>query len=143
MQTRTKVILVILGMVIAYASGRYFSPEKIKTEIKTVEVEKFVTKVVHEVITVIEHPDGTKETKTVKDTNSTSQSNSTTVVKKDEKTISKDRINVSVLAGGQLPLNSNSVLLGASAQKSILGPVTAGVWVLNNASGGLSIGLNF
>ncbi len=143
MQTRTKIILSIIALATVFAIGRFTSPEKIKTEIKTVEVEKFVTKVVHEVVTVIEHPDGTKETKTVKDTNSSSQSNSTTVVKKDEKTLSKDRINISVLAGGQLPLNSNSMLLGASAQKNVLGPITAGVWVLNNASGGLSIGLNF
>jgi hypothetical protein len=143
METRTKIIIATIAIALSFAVGRYTSPEKIKTEIKTVEVEKVVTKVVHQVVTVIEKPDGTKETTTVTDARSDSKTNSTSTNELKEITISKDRINVSVLAGSSFPLNLNSPIYGVSASKSLIGPVSVGIWGLSSKEVGLSLGLNF
>lgn len=142
METRTKVIIAIVALAIAFASGRFLSPDKVRTEVKTVEVEKIVEKVVRQTVTILEKPDGTKETVIVTDSNTSSKTNEQSTNATKEVTGSKDRINVSVLAGSSFPFNLSSPIYGLSANKNILGPITAGVWGLSNKTFGVSLGLN-
>jgi hypothetical protein len=135
----SKYIAAVIVVVIAYAAGRYTAPEKIKTEIKTVEVEKVVTKVQHKKVVIRENKDGSKETVIITDTKSDEKGKSNTDIKNKEVT-NKGSFNISVLAGSSVPING---VLGVSATKSVLGPITVGAWGLTNGTAGLSVGLNF
>lgn len=160
MTVRAKVIIVSVSLLAAFAFGRWSSPEKVKTEIKTVEVEKKTEdtqidsdKNRHKETKVVEitHPDGTKEktTQTVEDSQSTKKTDqsvtdntqkSTEEVK--EITYATAKVTISALAG----LNVSSLSLpvyGASVTKPILGPITVGLWGLSNSTIGGSIGLTF
>ena len=134
-----KYIAVIVLVVIAYATGRYMSPEKVKTEVKTIEVEKIVTKVQRKKVVIKENKDGSKETVIVTDTKSDEKGKSNTDIENKEVT-KKGSFNVSVLAGSSIPING---VLGVSATKNVLGPITVGAWGLTNGTAGLSVGLNF
>jgi hypothetical protein len=136
----SKYILFVIVIIISYATGRYMSPEKIKTEVKTVEVEKVVTKVEHKTVKIKENKDGSKETIIVTDSRAGSTTNSRSQDKTKELTV-RDKINVSLLAGNSLPISAP--IFGASVQKNFIGPITLGAWVLTNKTGGLSVGLNF
>lgn len=135
----SKYIAAVIVVVIAYAAGRYTAPEKIKTEIKTVEVEKVVTKVQHKKVVIRENKDGSKETVIITDTKSDEKGKSNTDIKNKEVT-NKGSFNISVLAGSSVPING---VLGVSATKNVLGPITVGAWGLTNGTAGLSVGLNF
>lgn len=139
---KNKLIVISIILLMGIAIGRFLSPDKVKTETRVVEVEKIVEKVVRQTVTILEKPDGTKETVIVTDSNTSSKTNeqSTNAIK--EVTGSKDRINVSVLAGSSFPLNLSSPIYGLSANKNILGPISAGVWGLSNKTFGVSLGLN-
>jgi len=143
MTTRTKIITSVVLLAISFASGRFLSPTKTKTEIKTVEVEKIVVKVERVVTTIREKPDGTKETVIVADTKTDSKTNSVTTDDLKEVTNSRSNLNVSVLAGSGFPISGTSLVYGASVTKQIIGPFTATAWGLSNLSGGIGIGLNF
>jgi hypothetical protein len=135
----SKYIAAVIVVAIAYAAGRYTAPEKIKTEIKTVEVEKVVTKVQHKKVVIRENKDGSKETVIITDTKSDEKGKSNTDIKNKEVT-NKGSFNISVLAGSSVPING---VLGVSATKNVLGPITVGAWGLTNGTAGLSVGLNF
>jgi hypothetical protein len=135
----SKYIAAVIVVAIAYAAGRYMSPEKIKTEVKTIEVEKIVTKVQHKKVVIRENKDGSKETVIITDTKSDEKGKSNTDIKNKEVT-NKGSFNISVLAGSSVPING---VLGVSATKNVLGPITVGAWGLTNGTAGLSVGLNF
>lgn len=143
MTTRNKIILAVVLLAISFASGRFLTPEKTKIEVKTITVEKVVTEVVHQKIYIKENPDGSKETTIVTDTNTDSKTNSKSNDETKESTISKDRINISVLTGSNFPINLSAPIYGISANKNILGPITGGIFALSNKTAGISIGLNF
>lgn len=156
MSTKIKLIIGFTSLIVAFASGRYLSPTKVVTEIKTVEVEKKETdtqsnqnKHKETDTREITHPDGTKETdtKTVEDdtdkTNTTEKdkvSQNTDSTK--EVTRSGSRTTLSALGGIKLP-GSPEVVYGGMIQKDVLGPVGIGVWGLNNGTVGASVGLSF
>ena len=140
LKNMSKYILFVIVIIVSYATGRYMSPEKIKTEVKTVEVEKVVTKVEHKTVKIKENKDGSKETIIVTDSRAGSTTNIRSQDKTKELTV-RDKINVSLLAGNSLPISAP--IFGASVQKNFIGPITLGAWVLTNKTGGLSVGLNF
>lgn len=143
MNTQFKVLIAVVALAISFASGRFLSPTKTRTETKVVEVEKVVVKVEHVVTTIRENPDGTKETIIVADTKTDSQSSRTVTDSIKEVIGKRNTLNVSVLAGIQLPLNTSSLVYGASLTKEVLGPITIGGWALTNKTVGISVGLNF
>jgi hypothetical protein len=126
----------VIIIVIAFYAGKYTTPEKVR--VQTVTVEKEVVKVEHKRVVIKQNKDGSKETVIVVDTDVKEKSKDQETIK--EKTI-QSKFNVSLLAGGSLPLTSP--VFGVSAQKNFIGPITLGAWVLNNGTGGLSVGLNF
>lgn len=129
----------VIIIVIAFCAGRFFAPEKIKIEVKTVEVEKVVTKIQHKKVVIRQNKDGSKETVIITDTKSDEKGKSRTDIENKEIT-KKGSLNISVLAGSSIPING---VLGVSATKNVLGPITAGAWGLSNGTVGLSLGLNF
>lgn len=139
LKNRSKYILFVIVIIVSYATGRYMSPEKVKTEIKTVEVEKTTTKVEHKIVKIKENKDGSKETVIVTDSRSGATTNSRSQTETKE-LINKGSFNISVLAGSSIPING---VLGVSATKNVLGPITVGAWGLTNGTAGLSVGLNF
>lgn len=135
-----KYILFAIIIVISYATGRYMAPQKIKTEIHTVEVEKEVTKVEHKIVKIKENKDGSKETIIVTDSSSNQRSKEKDSFASKEVTV-RDTLNISVLGGISFPLSQP--VIGISAQKNLIGPVTMGLWGLSNGTVGASLGLNF
>ncbi len=140
MNNNIKTSLLIGALVLSFAVGRFLTPTKIKTEVKTVEVEKVVTIVEKRIITIHEKPDGTKDTTEVVD--SVTNSHTDTLAKDSlrEEIKNKSTLNVSVLSAMQLP--NTAIIYGASVQKSLIGPVTIGAFGFTNKTIGLSLGLN-
>lgn len=130
----------IIIIVVAFYCGRISSPEKIKTEIRTIEVEKEVNKTERKVIRVRENADGSKDTVIVVDSNTNEESRIKSSVESKEITNAK-KSNASILVGGAYPISGP--YFGLSFQRNVLGPFTVGAWVLTNSSGGLSVGMNF
>jgi hypothetical protein len=131
---------IIVLVVVSYSVGRYMSPEKIKTEIKTVEVEKVVTKTERKRIHITEDEEGMMDALIIIDS-STQENTHENSFAEEKEVIIRDDYNVSIMAGAGLPYTNP--VFGASIQKRFIGPVTLGVWGLSNKTGGVSIGLNF
>jgi hypothetical protein len=143
MSSQSKIIVSVIVLAAAFAAGRQSVPEKVKTEIKTVEVEKIVTVVKKEVVTIVENPDGSKQTTIVTDTRTDSQTNTNASNQTTEETKKNKKLNVSILAGTSPSFNLTELVYGASISKEVVGPVTVGAWALTNRSVGISVGLNF
>lgn len=159
MTTKLKILLSILTIVVAFAFGRFSAPEKIKTEIKTVTVDNKTDKTTTDTnrdrktdttTTKETHPDGTttETTHTVTETESNKKSTtdqteqvSTTEDRLKEITMATSKVTLSAMYG--IPVTGGIPAYGGAATRSILGPVTVGVWFLTpNVLGG-SIGLQF
>lgn len=149
METKYKVIVVVVSIATAFAVGRYTVPQKVLTVTRVVEVEKKLIETDKDTtkdtkIVEIVRPDGTKETTTI--INENKKVDQTVVDNKDsssdaetetEKTGSPVTINA--LAG--LDLKSGATVFGASVSKPVIGPIAIGLWGLTNATVGASIGL--
>jgi hypothetical protein len=157
--TKTKAAIGGTALLASFAVGRYTVPEKVKTETKTVTVEKVVYKdreVIadhkkeHVVVVEDKKPDGevvTKtdttydDTKTDKKTDTTNTDTTTTADKTQEVTRGDSKVTLSALAG--LRISDKTPVYGVSISKPILGPLTIGIWGLNDSSVGCSIGFTF
>jgi hypothetical protein len=169
MSTKYKVIIVVSALAVSFASGRYLTPVKIKTETKIVEVEKKTqdtkesnNKHTHKttVVTETDKPNGEKDKVT------TVTEDTGVVDTKDNKTAIDDKVNsdttkeekkeggktsVALMAGAQVnpnmlstpSLTTSPFVFGAHVQRSIIGPVTIGVWGLSNLTFGASVGILF
>lgn len=139
----------------AFAFGYYVAPEKIKTEIKTVEVIKEVVKRVvdksqnkRKTTTIVQNKDGSSTTtiteETVTETSSETDKNRDTSIAKDEtKEVTKSGSRLSLSALGGLNLKDGTPVYGGHVQRELIGPITIGVWGMSNVTGGFSLGLNF
>lgn len=152
MTNKTKVIIACAALLAAYAFGRFSAPEKVKTEIKTVEVEKKAestdaNKHKETTQTTVTHKDGTTETvtKTVEDTSKKTKETdnlSLTQDKTKEIIYSSNPVNISVLTGSTLSFSSNPIIYGGMISRKIIGPVTIGIWGMSNRTGGFTLGLS-
>lgn len=152
---KTKFIIAAIALVVAFAFGRYTTPTKTITEIKTVEVEKKSTendldKSRHKETKTTEtvKPDGTKTTTTdiIDDINVSKRT--TTEEDKfksvdDKKTVVKGGSVVSLSMLGGFSVNEKKEVLGAAVSKEVLGPISVGGFYLNNNVFGGSVGINF
>lgn len=153
MTTKYKVILVILALVLSFASGRWLAPTKTVTVTHTVEVEKQVDKSdtrvkEHKTTVVVKQPNGastttvTEDKSTGTDTVDTTQTASITDTSKTV-TRSKPSISFSILGAENIHSISASPAIGGMVSKQILGPITATAFGLSNGVVGLGIGLTF
>lgn len=148
METKNKIILSAVAIAVAFAFGRYTTPVKIVTEVKTVEVEKkTVEKDKHTETTTVEttKPDGTKEVRTHTITD-------TSITKKEVDTRRTDNTTTSTRGGSATAISGLSgvdftqtpkIIYGAHVTKQVLGPISIGIWGLTNSTAGASIGLSF
>jgi hypothetical protein len=161
MSPKSKIILVVITVVTAYAFGRFSAPEKVKIETKIVTVEKkvkdtdtTVDKNRHKKVVIVEEtkPDGTKtKTTTITDdttTKSDRKTKETDKIAQKEKTSkevisSSAKLTVSAMAGVNLGLTNNPLVYGASVSKTILGPISLGAFYLTPSIVGATIGLSF
>jgi hypothetical protein len=160
MTTRTKIILISVSLLSAFAVGRYTVPEKIRVETKTVEVEKKVddTKTQtdrdkHKKTTVVEtvKPDGEKTTTTVTEEDTTTKrstddksamTDNKATDQVTEKTYGTQKTTLSALGAINLT-GTPSIAYGASVYKPVLGPFGIGAMFLTNGTVGLSVGISF
>lgn len=152
MTTRTKVLIMILGAVAAYAFGRWSAPESIKEVIKTVEVEKTKTDEktsdhTKTTTVVTEDPKGVKTTTTIvqNDVNTTSNTTSNTTKASDtEKETIRGSSKVSIELVGAVDITAPlGVDYGINVSKPLIGPITADLFVYKSGRLGAGIGLTF
>lgn len=165
MSTKVRIIIVVVSLGTAFAVGRYTVPEKIKTVVQTVEVEKKVVttdtdkkekKHKEVVVTDTKNKDGseTTTTKTVEDTNLDNKTNdkiadNTSDTKTDSKEVTKtgSRLNISALGGVPISLSSGpgigKFVYGVHVSRDLIGPISVGLWGLSSSEFGMSIGLTF
>lgn len=152
MSTKREVVLAAISLLTAFAVGRWSAPERVKVETKVVEVEKKDSSSAQAgdkdtETHIIEHPDGTKETIITTHENWQKNHSSTddTSVSSDaskEVTARKSLVTISALGGAEAS-NNFPLVYGVSVTKSILGPVTVGIWGLSDKTFGASLGLTF
>lgn len=143
-----KVIISIIVIVISFAVGRYsiqksvVSTENIvdskkKNEVKDTHTVKTITK--------IKDKNGQEKTITVIDTKVTDKVTEKNKVTDDKKQISTpmkgSNLNVSGLAA--YDFDRKALVYGVHVSRSLIGPITMGLWGLTNGSIGLSVGINF
>ncbi len=152
MTTKQIAIVGAVALLTAFAVGRWSAPTKVK--IQTVEVEKKtddkkVNVDDHKLTTITEtdKPDGTKvKTTTIADDRNTKVEDKKTddvsksVVEELDKTTSK--ITISALAALNVT-KPGLPMYGASITRPILGPITVGIFGLQNGTAGVSVGLTF
>lgn len=155
MDTKYKVGIAVVVVLASFAAGRFLTPEKVRIETKIVEVEKKVD-------TEDKKNDTHKHTVIVKKTNKDGTSTTTTDVTYEDKTETKkndvvtdnkstdrtkevtsgsSRVTLSALVG--VSVTTGLPVYGASLSKPVLGPLTLGIWGLNNGTCGGSVGFTF
>lgn len=146
MLTRNEIIIISIGLVVAFAFGRYsVSPPDTKT-IESVKTDTDIQKdtSTHKETTITKDPKGNEITKIVEDTNTSTKKSTDTVANIDTSVTAqkKGTINISGLAGTGI-FSGLTPVYGVSASKEFIGPITVGAFGLTNGILGVSIGLNF
>lgn len=145
MQKRTKVILVLLAAVGAFAGGRYSVPAPDITVEKTItkDQERQVDTNKKKTTTIVTEPSGKKTETIVEETNKTAKTDTrTSATESVSETYKSPTINISVLAGVDT-MNNFKPVYGISASKQFIGPITLGAFGLTNGTLGVSVGINF
>ncbi len=149
MNMKYKILLCVGLLLLAFASGRYSvnppdATTKIDQKIDTQVQDDKDTKT-HTVTVIVKEPTGETKTTTTTDTSvidkEVERQVSDTQIQQEIKSVTKRTINVSVLGG--FDKRTNLPTYGAAISREILGPITIGVWGLNNGSFGANIGLDF
>jgi hypothetical protein len=126
----------VFSLILGYSFGRYGHPVKVtETKVVQVEVEREDRSQIIKVETV--KPDGTKiiKTRTKKNviTETDKRSETTKVVE------NRAGLNIAALVG----VHGGSAVYGASVTRTIIGPITAGAFLLTTGTAGVSVGLQF
>lgn len=145
MQKRTKVILVLLVVIGAFAGGRYSVPTPDTTTEKTItkDQERQVDTNKKKTTTIVTEPSGKKTETIVEETNKTAKTDTrTSATESVSETYKSPTINISALVGVDTMSNFKPVY-GISASKQFIGPITLGAFGLTNGTLGVSVGINF
>jgi hypothetical protein len=159
MQVKYKLVLSAISLLVAYGFGRWSAPEVVRTETKTVEVERKreetktdTSRDTDKEITVTEtkRPDGTEErvtrttvkqrTEKATDTKQVTKTNKETDQRREE---IRPSGKTTLLALIGIPFTGGTPMYGASVSKQVLGPIAISVWGFSNATVGTGIGLSF
>ncbi len=145
MTTQIKIGLGVFLLALSFAAGRLSAAKpEVKTDVVTKtddtqhEVKDTQTKTV-----IVKQPNGTETTTT--ETNTVTKILTVDVGNTETKTDvippKVSTLNISVLAGENFSTHQEA--FGLSITKKVLGPVSAGVWGINNGMIGVSLGLSF
>lgn len=118
--------------VAAFAVGRYSATMAVRQEVHTNQAVA-----THRQVIRTKRPDGTVQTVSTTDTSSQTQTSSITVKTPGSKA------NISLLAGTDLSERPLAPVFGVSITKEVLGPISVGIFGLNNGVAGVSVGLSF
>lgn len=150
--TKTKYVIALILIMTAFATGR-FSVQKSVVKSTTSLVSDSKTNQnsdthTQTTITTVKTPDGTVKTiqqiSQVKDVQTTTTADTTIHSQTTVTPTKTNTINISALVGNDFSHGLGiTPIYGVSASKEILGPITAGVFGLNNGVIGVSVGLNF
>jgi hypothetical protein len=150
LSTKYQLIIAAILIVIAFAFGRYTTPDKVvvKTEIKEIIVEKesakkdvAISETTEEIIII--KPDGTKivKKKNKKEEKKKEETNKESVVAKEEKHEEiKEKAKPQWGIGGMYQPSS---VYGLVIDRRIIGPVFLGVWGKSDLDFGLSVKVEF
>ncbi len=145
MTNKIKLILSIVALTISFAAGRLsVAAPEVKTDAKQTstsdqhEVQDTSTTTV-----TVKQPDGAETTTTKTDTTTKiiTIADSTTDVKTDILPPKANTLNVSALGGYYF--GGRDLVYGVHISKQFIGPISAGLWGLNNGTIGVSVGINF
>lgn len=160
MENKRYWIIALVILLITFAAGRFSTPEKVRVEIKTVEVEKKHTETKKEedekrhtetVVVEVEKPDGTKEktTKTVSDTETLTKTDKSKVSERTgETSTSKETIKgtskttIAAMAGIDY-LTPAQVIFGVQVYRPVLGPIGIGLYTTTDYTVGATVGVSF
>ncbi len=141
---KRRIIISAVVVAAAFAAGRYTVPTN-TTDVSTKHenVDTTTNKRKETTTTETVRPDGTKETvtHTVEDTDRKKVKREETV-NTVETERSNSKLSVSALAGVDVR-SPTGVIIGAHVTTALIGPVTLGVFGLQNGTVGMSVGLNF
>lgn len=161
MTTRVKAVIAAVALLGAYGAGRWASPTKVVTKVKTVQVVKTIDtsrsslnrdRHVKTVVHFVRLPNGTVE----KTTTITQDSQTKTKRQTADRELSVDQtdkskhvtyavpsLTVSLLGGVSVSTPIPTPVYGLSVSKRVIGPIGIGAWGLNNGTVGLSAGITF
>jgi hypothetical protein len=137
-----KPITSVLAIVVSFAFGHFTGPTKIVTNTVTVQVEhkqEDVKTDTHQV--QVKKPDGTTTTTTDTKTDDSTNTNIQDSTKTTNDIVKQPNTNISVLAG--LDTKGANLVYGLSVTRTLLGPITAGIWANTSRTVGLSLGISF
>lgn len=156
MSNKTIAILSIVALLTSFAVGRWSAPDKIKTVVQTVTIEKKTDDKTqneqdHKRYVTVETvaPNGTKiKTTTITDDkgiiSSDKSTDNTDLTQTKSKEVDKSSSKITMQFLGGLQITAPGVpIYGVSVSRPILGPITVGFFGMSNKVGGLSIGLTF
>lgn len=135
-------IAVVVILALTFAAGRYTVKPEIK-EVVRVEKQKETEVQTDRTTTIVKGPGGTETTTIVERRREENRESSKEATEKETRPGAGDRHRWSVGVLGALDLSRGIPVYGLQVSKEVLGPVTAGVWGLNNGTIGVSVGLNF
>jgi hypothetical protein len=123
----TKVGIIVVALAVAFASGRYLTPEKV--------TEKLTTKTEIEYITrEIKGPDGTITKEVIK---------RDVVEKVKDKVVEAKKPQYKASVIPKYSFSKNTISYGASIEKRLIGPVFGGVYADSEGTVGAVISLEF
>lgn len=139
------IMIAIVVLLAAFAAGRYSVPKvntKTQSVVKVDDTKHENTNTNTHTVTIT-NPNGVVQTTT--DTSTVTKTDEITKTQDKETattTDSRKTLNVSLL-GNYNYQSPNGLDYGLSVSKEVIGPITAGVFLMKSGSIGLSIGLDF
>ena len=149
MTIRTELLVASIGLLTAFAAGRYsVSAPEVKTDQTSSSVDNKQTDKnshVQTIIVTIKDPSGAEKTTTTITKDTTTQVKDKDVLNttfaQDVIPPKRNTLNVYALAG--VDVKTPGVVYGVSVTKQVLGPISVGAWGLTSGIVGVSLGLSF
>lgn len=143
MTLSSKIVAVLIVLGLTFAGGRYSATSSKSTDVSTTKQQQEEDQTSHTVTVITKAPDGTEKTTTTTDTNTKVTEKDKTTDDKQTVTLKGAKLNVSLLGAIDTSTAGHPLEYGLSVSKEFVGPITAGVWGLNNGTLGVSVGLDF
>lgn len=139
MQTKSKIVIAIALLVVAFVGGRYSVPKSVTT---TKTEEDNLHKHTKTTIVDVTNPDGSKTHTITKDTDLNSDKK--TMDSKETVSAGK-KTNISVLASSKTPFIHpiQEIDYGVMVTRNVLGPISVGVFGFKTGALGVAAGISF
>ena len=140
---RNNIIILVVLVGLAYATGRYLQPAEIETRTETIVKEVEVIKKDVEIIKKKRtNTDGSIEEEEITRDRST-ESTSRDKENRTESIVSNQKSQWKMYAQAGYDFNNKDNVYGLGVEKRYLGPISLGVWGNNKQTAGLSVSVEF